>query len=270
MGMLRHREAARVRFSRTNVMAANDSSTEQINAAPDTAHELSASATITSHVGAAPSRSWCDRLGPIEYRRRLWHIVPGFLPFLLWPVPAVLLPPLIRLGILLAVTFAVGVWMFLRYARIRRPDEPWIDRFSILAYSGSVFATLVLFPLHSELALTVLAVLAFGDGSATVGGLLFQSRRLPWNDRKSVAGTACFILVGTIMSAIIYWGEANGRQLPALAFPVSFIDSLLCGLFATALAAIVESLPLRTNDNLNVGIAALVGVVAAHSVFVGW
>jgi hypothetical protein len=72
------------------------------------------------------------------------------------------------------------------------------------------------------------------------------------------------------MGAIIYWGEANCRQLPALAFPVSFLSSLGCAFVATLTAAVVESLPLRTNDNLNVGVAALAGVVAAHTVFVGW
>lgn len=226
-----------------------------------------------ARISAAPAielGSLRERLGPVEFRRRLWHILPGFLPFLLWPVPAFLLPPLIRVSILLVVTFMVGVVMFVRYSRIRRQGEPATDRLSILAYSGSVFATLLLFPLHSELALTVLAVLAFGDGSATLGGLLFGGPKLPWNAKKTVAGTACFILCGTIMGSIVYWGEANGRQLPALAFPVSYANSLMCAFVATLTAAIAESLPLRTNDNLNVGVAALIGVVAAHTMFVGW
>lgn len=226
-----------------------------------------------ARISAAPPiepGSLRERLDPVEFRRRLWHILPGFLPFLLWPVPAFLLPPPVRLGILLVVTFIVGVVMFVRYSRIRRQGEPATDRLSILAYSGSVFATLLLFPLHTELSLTVLAVLAFGDGSATIGGLLFGGRTLPWNTKKTVAGTASFIVCGTIMGSIIYWGEANGRQLPALAFPVSYMNSLMCAFVTTLTAAIAESLPLRTNDNLNVGVAGLIGVVAAHTLFVGW
>lgn len=234
---------------------------------------FSAGAATDAQPPALPLRTLAElreRLGPVEFRRRLWHIVPGFLPFLLWPIPAILLPPPIRLGILAGVTIAFGIGMFVRYARIRRPGEPASDRFSILAYSGSVLATFLLFPLHTELGLTVLAVLAFGDGSATLGGLFLGGRKLAWNEKKSLAGTACFVVFGTMMGAIIYWGEANGRQLPELAVPVSFASSLACAFFASFIAGIVESLPLRTNDNLNVGVAASLAAALAQTIFVGW
>lgn len=227
--------------------------------------------TTTHHPFAIPGLALLRaRLGPVELRRRLWHILPGFLPFLLWPFPSIMIPPHIRLGILTAVTFAVGLVMFVRYSRIRRTGEPASDRYSILGYSGSVLLMLLFFPVNTELALTVLAILAFGDGCATLGGKLFGGRRLPWNSRKSFAGLICFLFCGTIMGAIIYWCEANHRQLPAVAIPVRFASAALCAFIATTVAAIVESIPLRTNDNLNVGVAASLAVIVAQSVFVGW
>ena len=39
---------------------------------------------------------------------------------------------------------------------------------------------------------------------------------------------------------------------------------------ASLAGAVVESLPLRLNDNVSVGITASLAMIAAHAAFVGW
>jgi dolichol kinase len=126
---------------------------------------------------------------------------------------------------------------------------------------------LLLFPAHAELGLTVLAVLAFGDGSATLGGLLFDSRPLPWNRDKTWSGTLCFLLAAIPMASLIYWGESHNAE--ALEPGVSFATALFCGGSAAFVAAIAESLRSRINDNVRVGLAASVAVAATHALAVG-
>ena len=77
-----------------------------------------------------------------------------------------------------------------RHSTIARHGERNL-RASALGYTGSVVLMLLLFPRHVELALSVLAILAFGDGSATLGGLLIGGRPLPWNRHKTWAGLIC-------------------------------------------------------------------------------
>ena len=103
------------------------------------------------------------RVRRVEVRRQLWHILPGFLPIALWFVPH--RDPLTPLmwAILLVVTVSPGVHAFVRYRQIARPQDT--DRLqSTIGYAGSIVLCLLLFPGGVEIPLTVLAILAFGDG----------------------------------------------------------------------------------------------------------
>ena len=160
-------------------------------------------------------------------------------------------------------------WAYVRYRRIARLGDG--ERLAaILGYAGSVLVMLLAFPAQAELGLTVLAVLAFGDGSATLGGLLLGGPRLPWNPKKTWAGLASFLVIGAPLASVIYWGEThfNTEALPPGGVP--FTIALACGGAATLCAAIVESIPSRINDNIRVGLTAAATVVAAHAALVGW
>jgi dolichol kinase len=139
---------------------------------------------------------------------------------------------------------------------------------AVIGYAGSVLLTLLLFPAHAELGLTVLAVLAFGDGSATLGGKLFGGKRLPWNRDTTWAGLICFVCVGLPMAALVYWGETYFNPETA-SEPVPISIALLCGGTATVIAALAESVPSRINDNIRVGLAASLAVVSVHALAVG-
>jgi dolichol kinase len=209
------------------------------------------------------------RLSPTERRRRLIHMLPGFLPFFLWFFPhRDPISPTLQ-GIMVGIIGLLAIWAFLRYRRIARTADG--ERLgAILGYTGSILLMLLAFPAHAELGLTVLAVLAFGDGSATVAGLLLGGPRLPWNPTKTWTGLAAFVLIGTPLASVIYWGETyfNPEALPPGSVP--FATALACAGAATLAAAIAESIPSRINDNVRVGLTAALTVAIAHGLLVGW
>ncbi len=134
------------------------------------------------------AETWSDRishrLGQNELRRRFWHMSPGLLPILLWLIPhADPMSPTLRLIIVL-VAIGCGLAIFVKYRRIQRPED-YGRLTSVMGYAGSVLATVMLFPSALEIGLAVLAILAFGDGAATLGGRLLRGPRLPWNSDKT-------------------------------------------------------------------------------------
>lgn len=202
-----------------------------------------------------------EKIGARELRRRLWHMAPGFLPFILWPIshrdPV---SPRLRY-IILAVSLVVAGRIFLKFREIERHQSE-SRAGAVLGYLLAVVGTLLLFPGQLELAFLVLAVLAFGDGAATFGGGLLGGASLPWNQEKTVSGTVTFLLCGTLMGAVIYWGEAN----PAVAFS----DALLIAGLTTSAAALAESLASRLNDNIRVGATAAAIAPLAHAWVIGF
>lgn len=208
------------------------------------------------------------RVRRLEVRRQLWHILPGFLPIALWFVPH--RDPLTPLmwAILLVVTVSLGVHAFVRYRQIARPQDA--ERLqSTIGYAGSIVLCLLLFPGDVEIPLTVLAILAFGDGPATLVGQARDGKPLPWNRQKTWAGFLAFLLCGIPMASVIHWGETafNPKSVPEM---TPFYISLVCAGVATVLAAIAESLPSRVNDNVRVGVTAAIATSLLHGALVGW
>lgn len=203
-----------------------------------------------------------------EWRRRLWHASPGVLPFLLWAVPHrdPISPTLQLIMILLVIGLAGHV--FWRYRQIEREQDR--ERVSaVFGYALSVLVTLLAFPQHAELGLTVLAILAFGDGSATWGGLTFGGPRLPWNPRKTWSGLLSFLAVGIPLASVIYWGETYFNPESLEYQQVPFSTAVCCASVAVTLAALAESLPSRVNDNIRVGVASAVGLITMHALLLG-
>ncbi|MBL8851525.1 MAG: hypothetical protein JNG89_17710 [Planctomycetaceae bacterium] len=197
------------------------------------------------------SQAIAGRMGRAELRRRLLHMTPGLLPLLLWLYPHSY--PDWELPVRVWVCgLAIGLAFFgLRRAReVERAGEGssgWND--SVLWYSFSVMGALAIAPQHPEFCLMVLTILALGDGSATLGGKLIGGPRLFWNRDKTWAGLLCFWIAGSVVSGLVYWSEVPHAQ---------FADSLRIAAIITAAAALAESLPLKLNDNLRVGLATLV------------
>jgi phytol kinase len=200
------------------------------------------------------------RLSPAEFRRRLLHIAPGLLPLILLVVPH--RDPVSPTLLAIMTFFSLGISAL---ALVKR--QTFGERLgttmgsSVLGYAGIVLAMLWALQSTPELGLAVMGILAFGDGLATLAGVLFGTRRLPWNPQKSWAGFCAFHVGAIPMATLIYWGEAQPG--------VSLAVALGCALPAAIAGAIAESLPSKINDNIRVGAASAVTILIAHAMFVG-
>jgi phytol kinase len=201
------------------------------------------------------------RLPPHEWRRRLVHMSPGLLPSLFLVIPhADPLSWYVKLPILV-VTLGLAIFSLLK-ARLfaRCGEQGWMC--SVVSYAAITLSLLMAFPSQTELGLVVIIIIAFGDGSATLAGMLARGRKLPWNEAKSWVGLAAFLLCSIPLATLVYWGEAR----PGVSFPVA----LACVVPAALTAALAESLPTRINDNIRVGITAGLTILVTHGMFVGW
>ena len=117
----------------------------------------------------------------------------------------------------------------------------------IIEYPLAVGALAALFGSRMEIVAAAWAILAFGDGFATVAGRTLGGPRLPWNADKTVTGLMAFVGVGgltsTLMALWVYTGGRPGPIPPILMFECYG---------AAAVAALIESLPTGVNDNISV------------------
>lgn len=95
---------------------------------------------------------------------------------------------------------------------------------------GSLFAVSFL---NTTGVLIVFSAIFIGDPIATIIGIHFSKAKLPWNGRKSVAGTAAYFLTATIISFFLIGYYA-----------------ILIGI----VGAFVESLRIKVDDNFSVSV----------------
>ena len=202
---------------------------------------------------------------PLTYRelkRRLWHMAPGLLALVLQVIPhRDPISPTLQ-WIIVGCCVLIAGRVLLGFNQIQRQGEG-AGIAAVSGYALSVLMTALLFPQHLELGLSVLSILAFGDGSATMFGLAFRGPRLPWNKGKSWSGLMAFFTVGSVMTSWIYWGEANSVE--AIDPGVSLFQAFALTVPAVLLAGLAESVRSKINDNVRVGIVAAITMVLLHS-----
>ena len=131
---------------------------------------------------------------------------------------------------------------------LMRPEERRRRlRTGVAFYALSVLILVLAFRHHLEVAACAWGILALGDGAATLFGQRLTTPRLPWNPSKSWAGSAAFLIFGTLGGGgLMLWVARRYEESPgaSAAFLISAIATLAC--------AVVESLPLELDDNLSV------------------
>lgn len=195
-----------------------------------------------------------------DVRRKILHLLPGAIPFVMWFVYHEDPLPLWNLGVVVAVVgllTAFGVW-YPRHLR-RQRSESWM--LTCVTYVVPPTVVLCLFPAQAEFAAVVLTVLAFGDTAAATAGKAWGKRRLPWNPRKTFVGLVSFMVVASVMAGLAYWGEAKNPCVP-------FSVAMICGASAAVLGGLAESLPSRLDDNVRISIAAAAGVIVSSFLLV--
>jgi phytol kinase len=189
-----------------------------------------------------------ERLGVTEMRRRLFHMTPALLPIGLPIIPHPdVWGPILTTIIVISSIVILAIACLMGHLLKRRGENNWMQ--AVFGYMVPVVGALLLLPGRAEIGLMTLQILALGDGSATLGGLMLGGRRLPWNQRKTFSGLFCFTLMGTLGATYSYWGECRPG--------VSVLTALAVCSTAALAGAIVESIPSRSNDNFRVGITAL-------------
>jgi len=178
-----------------------------------------------------------------ETLRKSLHIAFGFGAFALrW------LPWYVAAGV--CVVAILGNWLVLHrvVGRGVARHERGFDA-GIMLYPVMVMLLIVVFRDRLHYAAIGWAMLAFGDGVATLAGKSFRIASLPWNRDKSWGGfIACFLAGAIAGIAVAYWMDYRAP---------------IVVLIAAMAAAITESLPLRIDDNVTVPIAAATALVIA-------
>ena len=179
-----------------------------------------------------------------ELLRKTLHIALGLcivtLKFLPWTVAATI-----------AAAAAVSNWLLLHRIfgkRIARHERGYDA--GIVIYPLAVCALIIIFRNVIVIAAAIWAILAFGDGFATLAGKTIRGPRLPWNTDKTWSGFGAFIAFGTV-----------GVECSYLLFRIEPSLWLVAGV--TIVCAIVESLPLHVDDNFTVPLtgAAICGAL---------
>jgi uncharacterized protein (TIGR00297 family) len=133
----------------------------------------------------------------------------------------------------------------------------------MLSYPLAVLLLVFLFPSRLDIVAAAWGILAAGDGMATIAGRHLGGPRIPWNRDKSAAGSIALCLCGGAAAAgLAWWCRPAVMPLPPLWF------SIAAPFVAAAAAALVETVPIRLDDNLTVPFTAA-GVLWAASLMSG-
>ena len=156
--------------------------------------------------------------------------------------------------------------------RLYRPvDEARGFPLGILLYPLSVLLLTLTFPARLDIVAAAWGILAFGDGAATLVGRwasgwnaestetaektlaassahsAFVCGPLPWNREKTVAGTLAFVAFGGLAGIVLaLWTRPALAPAPPLTF------TIIAPLVAAVVAALVETVPVRLDDNVSV------------------
>ena len=204
-----------------------------------------------------------------ELPRKLVHVgMGGFALLLRWLTPWQAI--LMAVAALILNTF----WIhgLTRGALLRPVERDSGFSRGVVLYPAILLLTFIVFRSRLELAAALWALLAVGDGMATLAGLALRGPRLPWNPEKTWLGLVGFVVFGTVSSSwVIRWtqragtwtlggslapgglltlggSEVSGRIGDAFSGSLAFL--LVGCLVAATAAALAESLETKFDDNI--------------------
>lgn len=182
-----------------------------------------------------------------ETPRQLTHMMAGSFALLLrWTTWW-------QAALLALVALAVNVTVLPRVSRqVFRPgDLDAVLRSGIAIYPLAVLALILIFPARLDIVAAAWAILAAGDGVATLAGTHLPRAPLPWNPDKSWGGWLAGTLAAAVAAvAMAHWVAAGQAAPPAAWFLV------VAPIIAAVIAMLAETLPIKADDNLTVPASA--------------
>jgi uncharacterized protein (TIGR00297 family) len=199
------------------------------------------------------------RGSPFSETTRQWvHIGFGaaalLLPFLHWYQAVILAASAVVFNIRLLRTFAGD--------RLHRPVElAQTIPVGLVLYPTSILFLMLMLPARMDIVAAAWGILAAGDGAATLVGRRYGRRRWSWNRGKSLAGSAAFLIAGGLAGSFLCWWCR-----PVIIPPPFVWFSIGAPIAAALVAAAVETVPIRLDDNLSVTLSAATTMWAASIV----
>ena len=183
-----------------------------------------------------------------EDARQLLHIAMGgfalLLRYLHWYQAVILAGA--------AVGFNMWILRAMTRGRLHRPSEhPASVAPGIVFYPTSILLLLLLLPSRPDIVAAAWGIMAAGDGAATLIGRRVSGPRIPWNPAKSVAGTAAFVIAGGAAGVFLAWWCG-----PAVIPPPYGWFAFAGPLAGAFVAAAIETIPIKLDDNLSVPLSA--------------
>jgi len=182
--------------------------------------------------------------GHSESRRQLVHILMGAFALLLrwlsWGQALALAGTALAFNLVVLPRVAHSLY---------RPGDRGRAAHGIVFYPLAVLILIACFPRRPDVAAAAWGILAAGDGVATLAGRAIGGTRWRWNPDKTVAGTLAFVVAAALAGV----GLALWCRPPATV-PLAF--AALVVPVAALVAAFVETIPIKLDDNLSVAAAA--------------
>lgn len=155
-------------------------------------------------------------------------------------------------------------------ALLRAEEGGGTHSLGVLLYPVSVLGLVLAFPKRPDIAAAAWGILAVGDGCATLVGKRWPFGRWPWNQAKTLSGSAALFLAGGAAGALLMWWTG-----PAVAEARAWWQVGVAPFVAALAAMLVETIDVRLDDNLSVPFTAglvlwvtsLVEPAAAAAVF---
>ena len=130
----------------------------------------------------------------------------------------------------------------------------------IILYPISVFLCILFCYRRLYVAAAAWAIMAWGDGFASVIGQKFGTKKLPWNTNRSYAGSLAFLIIGSAAAVGFTFWVWQTPAAPVLWYAVAI------PVLGTILATLIETVPTGLDDNLTVPISAALFMLALHQI----
>lgn len=205
-----------------------------------------------------------------ELARKLVHMGVGLIAFALR-----FLGPLYS-AVLAAVALASNLFVLPRVGgkRLWRESELATgSSIGIILYPLCVLLLILIYWQRLEVAAAAWGILAFGDGMASVAGMALGRTKLPWNPKKSWAGSLAYVIFGTAAAAVLLQWTAWPLEPAGAPLPYSWSFAVAVAFAAALLAALLESIPQGLDDNLGVPLVSslfLFGLVLTEGHWTGF